>query len=87
MTENLLQKLEEKMMVLLSEIEDSRQEIKKLKEENGMLRIEVEQRAIQKSSHEKKLQDILSLLESVATDTNAAATKLTVVENAVGQSM
>lgn len=87
MTENLLQKLEEKMMLLLSEIEDSRQEIKKLKEENGMLRIEVEQRAIQKSTHEKKLQDILSLLESVAADTHTAAAKLTVVETAVGQSM
>lgn len=57
-TENLLQKLEEKMMVLLSEIEDLRKEVQHLNHENSTLKVE-------RDSNMRKLQDLLSLLESV----------------------
>ncbi len=63
MTENLLQKLEEKMVLLLSEIEDSRKEIQRLNHENALLKTE-------KENHGKKLHDLISLLDTVGyTDT------------------
>ena len=58
MTENLLQKLEEKMMLLLSEVEDLRKEVQRLNQENASLKVE-------KESHTRKLQDLLSLLDSI----------------------
>lgn len=56
MTENLLQKLEEKMMMLLAEVEDLRKEIQQLHHENATIRAERE-------AHTKKLHDLLSLLD------------------------
>jgi regulator of replication initiation timing len=58
MTENLLQKLEEKMMILLTEVEDLREQTQRLNHENTSLKIERE-------SHAKKLQDLISLLDAV----------------------
>lgn len=60
MTENLLQKLEEKMMVILSEIEDLRRDNLRLNNENASLKVEREKNA-------KKLHDLISLLDTVDT--------------------
>jgi regulator of replication initiation timing len=59
MTENLLQKLEEKMMMLLSEIESLRVEVVSVKRDNAALRIERERA-------EERLRGIISLLDSVS---------------------
>lgn len=56
--ENLLHKLEEKMMTLLTEIEDARREIQHLSHENSLLRMDRE-------NHSKKLTDLISLLDTV----------------------
>lgn len=57
MTENLLQKLEEKTMALLAELEKLRTENKKLKQENSSLKTE-------KESSTEKIQSLVSLLET-----------------------
>jgi regulator of replication initiation timing len=59
MTENLLQKLEEKMMMLLSEIESLRVEVVTVKRDNAALKIEREK-------SEERLRGIISLLDSVS---------------------
>lgn len=56
MTDDLFQKLEEKVMVLVSELEDSRKEINQLRHENSILRAE-------KSNFGKKLQNLIGLLD------------------------
>lgn len=68
MTENLLQKLEEKMVMLISEVEDLRKEIQHLNHENSSLRVERE-------SHTRKIQELISLIDSVsvAIDTSLTA--------------
>lgn len=58
MTEDLLQKLEGKMMSLLTEVERLRQEVTSLTDENDSLRAE-------KDANRGKLSDLLSLLDSV----------------------
>lgn len=58
LTENLLYKLEEKMMLLLTDSEGLRQQITRLQQENAALRQE-------KESHTRKLQDLINLLDSV----------------------
>ena len=60
MTDNLLQKLEEKMMVLLTELESLRRETVCLRQENNHLKAEY-------NHHTKKLQDLLLLLDCVDT--------------------
>lgn len=67
MTENLFQKLEEKMMTLLTEMDDLRKEIQHLAHENTALKAE-------KDNHAKKLQDLILLLDSVS------STETTLVE-------
>lgn len=58
MTENLLQKLEERMVTLLSEVEELRNEVQRLTQENFTLK--------NQSQHStKKLQDLISLLDAV----------------------
>lgn len=59
MTETLLQKLEEKTMIILTELERLRGEVKELRHENASLRSE-------KENSGKKLQDLVSLLESTS---------------------
>ena len=58
MTDNLLQKLEERMMTLLAELENLRKETHQLKQENHNLKAEY-------SSHIKKLQNLVSILDSL----------------------
>ena len=58
MTDNFLQKLEEKVMVLLTELETLRKEHSQLKQENINLKTE-------KQNHAKKLQGLISLLDSL----------------------
>lgn len=67
MTENLLQKLEEKMMLLLSEVEDLRKEIRYLNHDNSVLKMEKEKYLTEKANHERKLQDLISLFDTVKT--------------------
>ncbi|MEO8400987.1 MAG: hypothetical protein ABI597_04215 [Gammaproteobacteria bacterium] len=61
MTENLLQKLEEKMLTLLSELENVRSELNRVKQENSYLRVE-------QANYSKKLQGLISLLDSESND-------------------
>lgn len=56
MTDNLLQKLEEKMMILLTEFDAMRQELNRLKQENSMLKMD-------QVDHTRKLQGLVSLLD------------------------
>lgn len=58
MTENLLQKLEEKIINLLSEMETLRGELKQLKHENNSLKIE-------RASSTDKLKNLLTQLDSL----------------------
>lgn len=58
MTDNLLQKLEERMMTLLAELENLRKETTRLKQENQNLKTEY-------NSHIKKLQNLVSILDSL----------------------
>lgn len=76
MTESLLQKLEEKMVVLLTEVEDARLEIQRLKEENIILRSKEENNA-------SKLQDLLALLDAVNTMENPVPNNITSVNAGV----
>lgn len=58
MTDNFLQKLEEKVMILLTELEDLRFEVQQLKQENSNLKVD-------KLNYTQKLQGLISLLDSV----------------------
>lgn len=58
MTDNLLQKLEEKMMTLLAELESLRKETTRLTQENNNLKVEY-------GNYVKKLQNIVSLMDSL----------------------
>lgn len=62
MTENLLQKLEERIMGLVSELENTRKELTRFKQENFVLRNE-------KGNYSAKLQELISLLNVVEIDT------------------
>jgi len=66
MTENLLQKLEEKMMMLLTEVEELRKEVQRVTQENSSLKGE-------KEIHSRKLQDLISLLDTVPVIDDAMA--------------
>ncbi len=57
MTETLLQKLEEKTMNLLTEMEKLRNEMKQLRQDNHALRSE-------KDNNSRKLQDLMALLDA-----------------------
>lgn len=58
MSDNLLQKLEEKMMTLISEVEELRKAMQYLTVENRQLKME-------KENNLKKLNDLISLLDTV----------------------
>lgn len=58
MTDNFLQKLEEKVMILLTELETLRKELNQLRHENSTFKAE-------KVNYVKKLQGVLSLLDSM----------------------
>lgn len=93
MTENLLQKLEEKMVMVLSEVQDSRKEIQRLNyehqriaNENSILKIEVEKYVQERQRHATKLEELLSLfnvvnnIESTISNTNTSNTNATAVK-------
>lgn len=61
MTETLLQKLEEKTMTILAELEKLRGEVKQLKSENQNLHFE-------KEANTRKIQDLVSILDSTASE-------------------
>lgn len=58
MTDNLLLKLEEKTLVLLTELDDLRKEVQQLRQENNALKTE-------KGTYLKKLQNLISLLDAL----------------------
>ena len=58
MTETLLHKLEEKMMIVLSEVETLRKEIKRLHEENAMFRHE-------RDNNTSKLEGLVALFDTL----------------------
>jgi regulator of replication initiation timing len=64
MSETLLQKLEEKMMMVLSEVEISRKEITRLQQENTALKAERE-------NNSQKLHGLISLLDTMNLVDNA----------------
>ena len=72
MTDNFLQKLEEKVMVLLTELEGLRKEINHLRHENANLKAE-------KMNHSKKLQSLVSLLDSLEAESANYSNELRVV--------
>ncbi len=63
MPEYLLQKLEEKMMTIISEVEELRKANQRLQQENSSLRMEGDH-------HGRKLQELIALLDAAsATET------------------
>lgn len=62
----LIQKLEEKVMMLLTELEDLRFEVQQLKNENASFKTE-------KTHYTQKLQSLISLLDSIDVVASAPA--------------
>lgn len=58
MTENLFLKVEEKVMTLVTELEDLRKEMNRVRQENLQLKAD-------KTNHGQKLQGLISLLEAI----------------------
>lgn len=67
MTDNFLQRLEEKVMVLLTELESLRKELNHLRHENSTLKTE-------KLNFTKKMQGLISLLDSLEAEHTPANT-------------
>ena len=75
MTDNFLHKLEEKVMILLTELEVLRKDYAQLQQENAHLKAE-------KQNHAKKLQGLISLLDSLeGTTEDSAHAGLELIEN------
>jgi regulator of replication initiation timing len=77
MTDNLLQileeklqKLDEKMMLLLTEIEDSHGEIQRLTEENSLMKIE-------RQKHAELLEKLIGKLEMISSADSMISNALT----------
>ena len=69
-TENLLQKLEEKVMLMLAEVEDLRKELRSMEEENVNLRAERDGLRSQMENNSNKVGELIELLNTVcATET------------------
>lgn len=65
MTENYLQKLEEKTMVLISAFEESQKEIHNLKKEISNLVQEITALKTERDQHGNKIKELISLVETV----------------------
>lgn len=65
MTDNLLYALEEKIVTLLSELENLRQENQRIKQENGILKSS-------QLEYTRKLQGLIALLDSLEETPTAA---------------
>jgi regulator of replication initiation timing len=63
MTESLVQKVEEKVAILLDQLDRLRKEVSQLKQENTLLKSE-------RNNHTKKLQGLVSLLDIVDVSDN-----------------
>lgn len=83
MTENLLEKLEEKMMVMLTEVETLRQVVQQLQTENATLKTEKEKHVQDLTNHEKKLKDLLGLLDAINVSEANAPTQISPTSLAV----
>lgn len=64
--ENLLPRVEEKMMNLLTELEDARKLVQRLTHENTVLEEENASLKAGREVHARKLMDLLSLLDTVS---------------------
>ena len=62
---DLMQKLEEKVVLLLTELEDLRFDVERLAQENANLKAE-------KTKYTQKLQSLITLLDTVDADAHAA---------------
>ena len=62
---DLIQKLEEKVVLLLTELEDLRFDVERLAQENADLKAE-------KTKYTQKLQSLIALLDTVDMDAHAA---------------
>lgn len=80
MTENLLQKLEEKMMVLLSEVEDLRKEVRRLNDENSSLKVERENQRAVTHNHTEKLRGLIELLDTVTEVETTVSNNITAIK-------
>lgn len=80
MTENLLQKLEEKMMVLLSEVEDLRKEVRRLNDENSALKVDRENQRAATNSHTEKLRGLIELLDTVTEVETTVSNNITAIK-------
>lgn len=65
MTDNLLMKVEEKVMTLVTELENARKEIQHVRSELNHARQENSNLKSEKISYLEKLQDLVSLLDAV----------------------
>ena len=72
MTENLLQKVEEKVMTLVTELENVRKELQHTRSELNQSRQENSQLKSEKMNSIEKMQDLMSLLDAVDMDVAAA---------------
>ncbi len=68
MTDTLIQKLEEKVMMLLTELDDLRFEVQQLKHENANFKAE-------KNNYTKRLQELIAMLDSAEMVSQAAPEK------------
>ncbi|MCD6039491.1 MAG: hypothetical protein K0S27_891 [Gammaproteobacteria bacterium] len=66
MTDDFLKKLEEKVMALLTELEDLRFDVQQLKQENSDLKVE-------KLHYTQRLQGLISLLDSIDAEMEVSA--------------
>lgn len=64
MTDTLIKTLEEKVMMLLTELEDLRFEVQQLKQENAQFKTE-------KAHYAQKLQGLISLMDSADVEINS----------------
>ncbi|HEU5280741.1 MAG TPA: hypothetical protein VFU82_02010 [Gammaproteobacteria bacterium] len=83
MTEQMLQKLEEKMMMLLGEVEDLRKMVDRLQQENTSLKQENTGIKFDRENHTRKLEDLLSMLDTMNTPVQPQTAAVGLV--AVGQ--
>lgn len=66
MTENLLQKLEERTMSLITEVEDLRKENQQLRSESHQLKTERDKFLQERSNQEAKIKELIALLDAVS---------------------
>ncbi len=78
MTDNLLQKLEDKVMTLLAELESARNELGRVRQENAVLKTE-------KINYGKKLQTIVTLLDTLDVSDVRETRELELVQNTEDQ--